>query len=526
MVTLNGTIYYDLSQMHSGITSNISFNVSRVTNLRESEFTLGNDYKIDIVYRDCVIILFYSNNVESEKLASVWSKVANSTDGPIFAACNLHEEPKVATAFTSLAGNIHHRYYWARLQQVPFILVYRGGSPIGFYNDVRSVEKISNYAITLACNANYEEHEQLFNDDREEFKDDDRKEFNGQTLPIIDFSEDAKGSEDSDQVEVEVPSGYGSLGSPKKFKYGDDGQQVLYQPRQKQKPQQIAYQRYQQRRGPQQQVSYQQMGRPQPQQIAYQQRRPQQQMEEQQMGRPQQQQIAYQRYQQRRGPQQQVSYQQMGRPQQQQIAYQQRRPQQQMEEQQRPQQQRRPQQQMEEQRRPQQQMEEQRRPQQQMEEQRRPQQQVSYQQMGRPQQQQIAYQQMGRPQQQQIAYQQMGRPQQQRRPQQQMEEPQQHMEEQQRPQQQMEEQQRPQQQQIAYQQRPQEQQRRPQQQIERPQQRNGKIILSEEQRQMLNRASLEQMREFMTYPQDTQIMILNDMIRLDREQSPSISYDP
>src|SRR3990167_4708134 len=47
------------------------------------------------------------------------------------------------------------------LKQIPFILTYRGGMPQAYYNGDRSVQALSDWAMTLACNKNYTEVVQL-----------------------------------------------------------------------------------------------------------------------------------------------------------------------------------------------------------------------------------------------------------------------------------------------------------------------------------------------------------------------------
>ena len=133
-----------------------------VKQLSQSDFVdLESDTKINLKYRDCMLVLFYGDNVESINLATIWSVAARNTVGPIFAATNLMIEPRIAAAFTSLNmqnGSLH----WAALKTIPFILVYQNGWPVAFYNGERSVQSIVDYALTLACKAEYHEPFNLF----------------------------------------------------------------------------------------------------------------------------------------------------------------------------------------------------------------------------------------------------------------------------------------------------------------------------------------------------------------------------
>lgn len=108
-----------------------------------------------------MLVLFYGDNIESTNLATIWSVAAKNTVGPIFAACNLMIERKVAEAFTAL-NMINGSLHWAALKTIPYILVYQNGWPIAFYNGERSVQSIIDYSLTLACKAEYHEPENLF----------------------------------------------------------------------------------------------------------------------------------------------------------------------------------------------------------------------------------------------------------------------------------------------------------------------------------------------------------------------------
>ena len=136
------------------------FAVQSVRQYRENDFALDSKEKIAIRYADCTLILFYSENKESKYLAKMWAEAASQVAGPTFGACNLLQEKAVAEAFTSLNMDSSHPFYWARLQGIPFILVYQNGWPKAFYNGEKSVGTFIDYSLTLACVAGYEERKQ------------------------------------------------------------------------------------------------------------------------------------------------------------------------------------------------------------------------------------------------------------------------------------------------------------------------------------------------------------------------------
>jgi hypothetical protein len=142
--------------MHSTV-----FAVESVKRLRESDFALGSKEKVCLQYDDCILVLFYGENRESHHFVQIWAQAAAQIAGPVFAACNLLAEKEVAKAFTDLNMDPTHPLAWAKLRQMPFVLVYQRGWPKAFYNGERSVNSIIDYSLTLACQAEYSEHEQV-----------------------------------------------------------------------------------------------------------------------------------------------------------------------------------------------------------------------------------------------------------------------------------------------------------------------------------------------------------------------------
>lgn len=131
-----------------------------VKRLREEDFTLTSKELVCVKYDDCMIVLFYNENTESKNVARLWGEAASQVSGPVFAACHMLNEKKVAEAFTRLNMDSNHPLHWAGLKQFPFILTYRKGWPQGFYNGERSVETFIDYGLTLACSDTYQEHQQ------------------------------------------------------------------------------------------------------------------------------------------------------------------------------------------------------------------------------------------------------------------------------------------------------------------------------------------------------------------------------
>jgi len=136
------------------------FGQNRVDVLESEDFKLTSEHPIDIIHKGCYLVLFHVNNEESKNLAIIWNSVAQQVPGPTFAAVNLLSERRIAKAFTDLNTN-NSTYKTFRLKGVPFIIIYQNGSPIAFYNGERAVQPISDYALTLACDASNFEPLQL-----------------------------------------------------------------------------------------------------------------------------------------------------------------------------------------------------------------------------------------------------------------------------------------------------------------------------------------------------------------------------
>ena len=92
----------ETADLKAGIVRESLFAQESVKSLRESDFALDDKDLITIKYTDCMLVLFYTNNVESSELTQIWGLAAAEAVGPIFAACNLKLERKVAQAFNKL----------------------------------------------------------------------------------------------------------------------------------------------------------------------------------------------------------------------------------------------------------------------------------------------------------------------------------------------------------------------------------------------------------------------------------------
>lgn len=133
-----------------------------VKQLRESDFYLDSREYVCLKYDDCILLLAYGDNVESLNLCKVWGNAASNAAGSVYCAVHLGLERRVAENFAKLRDDPSHPLYWCRLQQYPFILIYRRGFPVGFYNGDRSTSSIVDFSLTLACEVSYSEKNNRF----------------------------------------------------------------------------------------------------------------------------------------------------------------------------------------------------------------------------------------------------------------------------------------------------------------------------------------------------------------------------
>lgn len=130
--------------------------------LSSKSFTINSSILIGLEYKDCILILFYTQNEESIKLLKIFNILASSVAGPIFATCNVLVEEPVGRAFAAVKADGNHPLHVYGLHQWPVIIAYRGGYPQAVYNGLRSAQQIANWSMTMACNARYFEPVQIY----------------------------------------------------------------------------------------------------------------------------------------------------------------------------------------------------------------------------------------------------------------------------------------------------------------------------------------------------------------------------
>ena len=99
------------------------------------------------------LILFHINNRESYDCVNVFYSVAESATGSKVGTCNILSNPLVNNFLGNLSNNPNNPMYWLVLKQIPFIVLFKGGWPVSFYNGVRSTGSILDYIHESLANS-------------------------------------------------------------------------------------------------------------------------------------------------------------------------------------------------------------------------------------------------------------------------------------------------------------------------------------------------------------------------------------
>jgi hypothetical protein len=103
--------------------------------LRETDFSLETRDKI-CLYDDSYvnIVLIYNESPDSERILNVIQNVAGSIPGVSFSVCNIQEVQQVANVFLEITTMKFHPLREFTLRPFPFVLVYKRGFPVNFYD--------------------------------------------------------------------------------------------------------------------------------------------------------------------------------------------------------------------------------------------------------------------------------------------------------------------------------------------------------------------------------------------------------
>jgi hypothetical protein len=129
-----------------------SFAVKRLTG---DDFALDTRDKICLYSDACTLVLFYTESKESKYILSAFKIAAESTSNMSFGACHMVLEKSVADAFVMLKGRPDHPLSWCSERPFPFILVYRNGFPVNFYDGPADAQILISFCLNVACKTEF-----------------------------------------------------------------------------------------------------------------------------------------------------------------------------------------------------------------------------------------------------------------------------------------------------------------------------------------------------------------------------------
>jgi hypothetical protein len=125
-----------------------SFAIKRLT---ADDFAIDTRDKICLYSDACTLVLFYTESVESKYILNAFKIAAESTSNMTFATCHMSLEKNVAEAFMILKGKPDHPLSWCSERPFPFIVIYRNGFPVNFYDGPADAQILINFCLNIAC---------------------------------------------------------------------------------------------------------------------------------------------------------------------------------------------------------------------------------------------------------------------------------------------------------------------------------------------------------------------------------------
>lgn len=132
----------------------VVFSQDCVYSLTDQDFDCNQHGKISIKDDRFMLVLFHNFDEESINLATLYALTACQIAGPVFAAINVEQYPKVDKAIQEVLRNGEHPYHRFVNEEYPFLLVYRNGVPKAMYNGGKSVASLEEYALVQSCQGN------------------------------------------------------------------------------------------------------------------------------------------------------------------------------------------------------------------------------------------------------------------------------------------------------------------------------------------------------------------------------------
>lgn len=129
-----------------------SFAIKRLTG---DDFSLDTRDKLCLYSDACTLVLFYNESIESKYILNAFKISAETITSMSFGACHMALEKRVAEAFMTLKSKPDHPLSWCSERPFPFVLVYRNGFPVGFYDGPADAQILTGFCLNVACKTEF-----------------------------------------------------------------------------------------------------------------------------------------------------------------------------------------------------------------------------------------------------------------------------------------------------------------------------------------------------------------------------------
>ena len=147
------SILYPVNEIKlSTIGKNLIPFTPKIIIINDNSFNFDHDI-LSLDEKLTCLILFHINNRESYDCVNVFYSVAESATGAKVGTCNILSNPLVNNFLGNLSNNPNNPMYWLVLKQIPFIVLFKAGWPVSFYNGVRSTGSILDYIHESLANS-------------------------------------------------------------------------------------------------------------------------------------------------------------------------------------------------------------------------------------------------------------------------------------------------------------------------------------------------------------------------------------
>jgi hypothetical protein len=128
---------------------------NKIRILQESNFSITDEEKICLMDKSITIVLFYIESPDSYNILKVMNEISVKRPGPFYAVCNLQQCRVLAELFLEVKNNRIHPLNRFASRSPPFILIYKGGFPINFYDGPADVEIFEKFIFSILNNSDF-----------------------------------------------------------------------------------------------------------------------------------------------------------------------------------------------------------------------------------------------------------------------------------------------------------------------------------------------------------------------------------